>query len=562
MKSTAHLAHWPPGQSYDLTVPATPVHVNLEVTALRYPERAATVFYDSALSYAALREEVERLAGFLQHDCGVGRGDRVLLHMQNSPQWIAAFFAILRADAVVVPLSPMVVTEELRYFVADSGAKVAIVAQDLAPRHLPVLEAGALRTLLVATYSDALVAPTDLEVPEFVRAPREVPARPGVFAWKDALAAGRTARPSAVGRDDLAVMPYTSGTTGRPKACVHTHRTVMATAVAGVAWINCLAPDTVALASLPFFHVTGMQSVMNGAVFAGHTLVILPRWDREAAARLIARYRVTVWTNISTMVVDFLANPRLAEHDLSSLRVICGGGAAMPAAVAQRVRDLTGVDYMEGYGLSETMAPCHINPLIRPKKHCLGIPIYGVDARVIDPATLAEVPQGENGEIVVHGPQVMLGYWNDPAKTAAAFVELDGKRFLRTGDLGSVDAEGYFFFSDRLKRMINCSGMKVWPAEVEATLYGHPAVAECCVISAPDPYRGETVKAVVVLKPGARADGAEIAAWCQDKMASYKIPRLFAFVESLPKSPTGKVAWRVLQERERAAGAAPPPARP
>jgi len=330
---------------------------------------------------------------------------------------------------------------------------------------------------------------------------------------------------------------------------------VMATAVAGVAWINCLAPDTVALASLPFFHVTGMQSVMNGGIFAGHTLVLLPRWDRESAARLISRYRVTVWTNISTMVVDFLANPRLAEHDLSSLRVICGGGAAMPAAVAQRVRDLTGVDYMEGYGLSETMAPCHINPLIRPKKHCLGIPIYGVDARVIDPATLTELPQGENGEIVVNGPQVFVGYWNDPAKTAAAFVELDGKRFFRTGDLGSVDAEGYFFFSDRLKRMINCSGMKVWPAEVEATLYGHPAVAECCVIAAPDAYRGETPKAVVVLKPGATADGSEIAAWCQDKMATYKIPRHFAFVDALPKSPTGKIAWRVLQEKERAAAA-------
>jgi fatty-acyl-CoA synthase len=211
---------------------------------------------------------------------------------------------------------------------------------------------------------------------------------------------------------------------------------------------------------------------------------------------------------------------------------------------------------MEGYGLSETMAPCHINPLIRPKKHCLGIPIYGVDARVIDPATLTELPQGTNGEIVVHGPQVFVGYWNDPAKTAAAFLELDGKRFFRTGDLGSVDAEGYFFFSDRLKRMINCSGMKVWPAEVEATLYGHPAVAECCVIAAPDAYRGETPKAVVVLKPGAKADGAEIAAWCQDKMATYKIPRHFAFVDALPKSPTGKVAWRVLQERERATGAA------
>ena len=188
MKLTAHLAHWPPGQAHGLTVPAPPVHRNLEVTALRYPDRAATIFYDSALGYAALHDQVERLAGFLQHECGVGRGDRVLLQLQNSPQWIAAFFAILRADAVVVPVSPMMVTEELRYFAADSGAKVAIAAQDLAPRLLPLLDAGALRGLVVATYSDALGAATELEVPEVVRAPRDVPARPGVFAWKDALA--------------------------------------------------------------------------------------------------------------------------------------------------------------------------------------------------------------------------------------------------------------------------------------------------------------------------------------------------------------------------------------
>jgi fatty-acyl-CoA synthase len=552
MPQTAHFAHWPAGQPRELTVPATSVHHNLEVSAVRYPERAATIFYDSALSYAALRDQVERLAGYLQHQCGVRRGDRVLLHMQNSPQWMAAFYAILRADAVVVPSSPALVTDELRYFAADSGAEAAITAQELLPRLAPVLEAGAVSRIVVATYSDALTAATALEVPDFVKAPRNVPARPGVVPWCDALAAGLAPRPSEVGPADPAVMPYTSGTTGRPKGCVHTHRSVMFTAVAAPAWISNLTPDSVVLASLPFFHVTGMQSVMNASVFAGHTLVILPRWDREAAGRLISRYHITTWTNISTMVVDFLASPRLAEYDLSSLRVIAGGGAPMPAAVAQRVRELTGVDYMEGYGLSETMAPCHINPFARPKKHCLGIPIYGVDARVLDVETQRELPAGQTGEIVVHGPQVMQGYWNDPAKTAEAFIELDGKRFFRTGDLGHVDEEGYFFFSDRLKRMINCSGMKVWPAEVEAILYGHPAVSECCIIAAPDAYRGETVKAIVTLKAGASADPQQLEAWCRERMAGYKVPRAFKFVESLPKSPTGKIAWRALQEQERA----------
>ncbi len=555
--STAHFAHWPAGQSHELTAPATSVFANLEVSARRYPDRAATIFYDSALPYSRLLADAERLAGWLQQDCRVRRGDRVLLYLQNSPQWIVAFYAILRADAVVVPLTPALVADELRYFVADSGAKVAVAPQDLLPRVAPLVASGALAHVVVATYSDALTVPTDLDVPDLVRAPIAVPAQKGVVPWREAIAAGRSPLPHQAGPDDHAVMPYTSGTTGRPKGCVHSHRSVMFTAVAAPAWINSLAPDTIALGSLPFFHVTGMQTVMNAAVFAGHTLVILPRWDRDVAARLISRYRVSVWTNISTMVVDFLANPRLGEHDLSSLRVISGGGAAMPAAVAQRVRELTGVDYMEGYGLSETMAPTHINPLVRPKKHCLGVPIYGVDARVVDIETLRELPQGRIGEIVVRGPQVFQGYWNDPAKTAESFLELDGKRFFRTGDLGRVDEEGYFFFSDRLKRMINCSGMKVWPAEVEAILFGHPAVQECCIIAAPDAYRGETVKAVIVLKPGAKGDADEIEAWCREKMAAYKIPRLFEFTDALPKSPAGKVAWRVLQEKEAAeAGAA------
>jgi fatty-acyl-CoA synthase len=562
--NTAHFAHWPAGQAHELTVPATSLFVNLDVSARRHPDRAATIFYDSVLPYSRFLADAERLAGFLQQDCGVRRGDRVLLYMQNSPQWMVAFYAILRADAVVVPLSPALVTDELRYFVADSGAKVAVAPQDLFRRLAPLVSDGALAHVVVATYSDSLTVRTELDVPDFVSAPMDVPALPGVVPWREALAAGRSPRPHQAGPADHAVMPYTSGTTGRPKGCVHTHRSTMFTAVASPAWINRLTPDTIALGSLPFFHVTGMQSVMNGAVFAGHTLVILPRWDRDVAGRLISRYRVSVWTNISTMVVDFLANPHLGEYDLSSLRVIAGGGAAMPAAVAQRVKDLTGVEYMEGYGLSETMAPCHINPLVRPKKHCLGVPIYGTDARVLDVETRTEVPRGKTGEIVVHGPQVLQEYWNDPAKTAEAFIELDGKRFFRTGDLGYVDEEGYFFFSDRLKRMINCSGMKVWPAEVESILYGHPDVQECCIIAAPDAYRGETVKAVIVLKPGAKGDAGEIEAWCREKMAAYKIPRRFEFVDALPKSPTGKVAWRALQEKEAAqaaAGAATAPSR-
>ena len=303
---------------------------------------------------------------------------------------------------------------------------------------------------------------------------------------------------------------------------------------------------------LPFFHVTGMQGSMNGTIYSGNTIVLLPRWDREAAAQLIQRYKITAWQCIPTMVVDFLANPKVFDYDLKSLERLSGGGAAMPEAVAKRLQDKFDIEFVEGYGLTETMAPSHINPPERPKRQCLGIPIFDVDARVVDTETFRELPPGEVGEIVVNGPQVLLGYWNNPKATAEAFIEIDGKRFFRTGDLARIDEDGYFFLVDRLKRMINASGFKVWPAEVESMLFEHPAVQEACIIAARDPHRGETVKAVVVLKPDARGkvSGQDIIEWASKQMAAYKYPRIVEFVDALPKSATGKVQWRLLQEQE------------
>jgi fatty-acyl-CoA synthase len=301
------------------------------------------------------------------------------------------------------------------------------------------------------------------------------------------------------------------------------------------------------------FHITGMVSVMHSAIYMGATLVVMPRWDRDLAGRLISRWRVTAWTNIPTMIIDLMASPNFAHYDLSSLKHIGGGGAAMPQAVAQRLLEQFDLKYVEGYGLTETAAPSHSNPPDRPKQQCLGIPFMSCDARVIDPDTLQEVAQGEQGEIIVHGPMVFAGYWKRPDATAAAFIEFEGKRFFRTGDLGRVDDEGYFFITDRLKRMINASGFKVWPAEVEALMFRHPAIAEACVISARDAYRGETVKAVVVLRSGFRGQVSEqdVIAWCRENMAVYKAPKIVQFADALPKSGSGKVMWRTLQEAER-----------
>lgn len=548
--NTRHFEHWPAGLTFGLTPPATSVYANLEISARRYPDKAALIFFEQVLSYRDLQDQVDALAGYLQQVCGVVRGDRVLLQMQNCPQFVIGFYAILRADAVVVPVNPMLLADELCHLAEDSGARVGLTSQELLPHWQSLRENDQVQHLIVACYRD-YAGELDASAPDWLRAARQPQSASRVVTWAEALAHGARPGPAIAGPADLACMPYTSGTTGRPKGCMHTHRSMMFTAMAAALWVGG-TPDHQVLVSLPMFHVTGMQISMNTAIYSGATQIIMPRWDRDQAGRLITRYRITTWTSIPTMMIDFLSNPRLADYDISSLRRVSGGGAAMPAAIAQKLLDLTGLRYMEGYGLSETIATTHTNPLHRLKQQCLGIPIFDVDSRVIDPHTLAELPPGEVGEIIIHGPQVFEGYWGDEQKTREAFIEIDGKRFFRSGDLGFQDEEGFFFFTDRLKRMINASGYKVWPAEVEAMLYRHPEVRECCIIAAQDPYRGETVKAVVVRKEGSALDEAGLIAWSREQMAAYKVPRLVSFVDALPKSATGKVMWRMLQEAERA----------
>ncbi|HEY0942261.1 MAG TPA: long-chain fatty acid--CoA ligase [Steroidobacter sp.] len=550
--SQKHFDFWPAGVPRDITVPATNLFYNVEVSAARYPDKPYLIFYEAPLTFARFKEQAEHLAGYLQHDLGVAAGDRVLLVMQNSPQFILAYYGILRANAIVVPVNPMSVTAELEHYVQDSGAKVALVAQEVYPQLRPLV-GSQLQHAVVAAYSDYIDPKTSLRMPEIVSAPRQAIDAANVTLWADALAAQRTPGPLTAGPEDLCVIPYSSGTTGRPKGCMLTHRNVMHTVASNGIWF-CGSSNVSHLVVLPFFHVTSMQGGMNAPLFQGCTIVLMCRWDRDLAADLIQRYKLMSWTAISTMVIDFLANPNLDRYDLSSLVRVSGGGAAMPAAVADRLHQLIGSPYIEGYGLTETIAPTHINPTDRPKRQCLGIPIFNTDSRIIDPDTLQEVPQGTVGEIVTHGPQVFRGYWRNPEATAAAFMQLDGKKFFRTGDLGYVDEEGYFFLVDRLKRMINCSGFKVWPAEVEAQMYTHPAIQEACVIAAKDAHRGETVKALVVLRATHKGKVTEqdIIEWTRQNMATYKHPRVVEFVESLPKSATGKVQWRVLQEAEMA----------
>ena len=485
---------------------------------------------------------------FCNKSWGVAKGDRVALYMQNSPQFVIAFYAILRAGGVVVPVNTMNLLEEVRHIIADSGSKIALFGQELAGNITPLL-GKELQHAVCASYIDYIAADTDLPIPEVVATPRVHIA--DTVPWTDALQDGATLTDVSVSADDLAVIPYTSGTTGAPKGCMHTHRSVMHPAVASPEF--CLVPkDQIALAALPMFHVTGLQMGVNAPIFGGSTMVVMTRWDRRCAAMLIQRYRVSSWTAIPTMLFDFLAQPELDQFDLSSMKLLSGGGAAMPKAVAEKIQALWGLPYVEGYGLSETMATTHNNPIHRPKAQCLGIPIQDTNAIVVDPLSLEELPAGEVGEILLNGPQVFQGYWGRPEATEAAFVEVAGERYFRTGDLAYVDEDGYFFLVDRLKRMINASGYKVWPAEVESMLYGHPAVQEACVIGFRDAQRGESVKAIVVLRAGQTVSADALIAWSRQNMAAYKVPHAVEFVERLPKSATGKIQWRALQEKEAA----------
>ncbi len=547
-------------------VPQTTLWFNLEVSARRHPDKTAYIFLGREITFGELHDEALALAGWLQQEAGINSGDRVLLYTQNCPQYVIGYYAILRAQAVVVPVNPMNKADEFVHYIVDAGAKAALCTADLAGN---VAQANAqvplgqrLTHIVVTPYADKLPAESTLAaslplppaLQAWLYADHALPA--GATRWQDAVAQQCPPRPYTGQISDLALLPYTSGTTGLPKGCMHTHRSLMHNAI-GVALWGHAGAESVVLGVVPLFHITGMLYGAISPMYTGATVVLMPRWDRELAGQLISRHRVTHWTCIPTMIMDLFGSPHYKDFDLSSLKFLSGGGTAMPEPVAQRLKAEFGISFAEGYGLTETAAPTHANPPERAKLQCLGMPMFGTDSRVIDPATLAEVPTGEVGEIVTSGPMVFDGYWRHEEATKAAFIEIEGRRFFRTGDLGRVDEEGYFFITDRLKRMINASGYKVWPSEVEMLLYKHPAVLEACVIATRDDYRGETVKAIVVLRPEAQGltQPEDIVAWARQHMAVYKYPRVVVFADALPKSGAGKVLWRVLQDQEDQADA-------
>lgn len=546
--------NWPPRVPKVMDYPRVPLFNIVEVSATRYPDKNAFIYYGFRIKYSELWDSILRFAAYL-HDLGIERDDRVAIYMPNTPHWVIAFFGILRANAIAVPINPLAAPDILEYILRETGAKVIVTLTQLLPRLLGIKDRiPTLKYVIVGRYKDYLPEKPELKLPQLMLTDPDVPQ--GVINWKNAVSFNGNPPPIKVTYEDIAAIPYTSGTTGIPKGVMHSHGTMWASTMNAGVWYN-IAPSGIVLTVLPIFHVTGLVHSILVPLYAGSTMVMMTTWDREAAVEAIEKYRITHWTSISTMIVDLLALPGIEKRNLSSLILAGGGGAPMPEAIAKRFKELTGLDYLAGYGLTETFSQTHVNPPHRVKIGSdLGIPQPCTDALIIDPDTKEIVPPGKTGELIVRGPNVFKGYWKKPEETKEAFIEIDGKLYFRTGDVVYMDEEGYFFYVDRIKRMINRAGYKVWPYRVENILYMHPAILEVAVVATPDSRVGEEVKAYVVLKPEykGKVKPEDIIQWAKERMSAYEYPRVVEFVDSLPKTASGKIDWRILQEQEKKKG--------
>ncbi|MDR2323881.1 MAG: AMP-binding protein [Acidovorax sp.] len=550
---------WPRALPPQIPVPEGSLWLNLEISARRYPNKPAYVFFGKPMSYEQLHAQAMQLSRNLRAR-GFEKGDRFCLYMQNSPAFALIFYAVLRLGGVVVPVNPMCKAEELAYFVKDSGSKLVFCATDLQPiarqAQQDSAQAGHALELVCCSYASFMAARDELAEDE--RPSAEVydwlHARPqqelADLQLMNMLDEGLQARPDPeeAMADDLALIAYTSGTTGFPKGCMHTHRSLMGNAILGY-WNNTTA-GVISLASVPMFHITGLLYYVLVNVFIGTTTLLINRWDKRLASSLIKKYGVTHWTCIPTMVADIMGDDSYKDFGFQRLRYISGGGTGMPKALADRLFNEFDLNFVEGYGLTETVASTHVNPPQRPKHQCLGIPISGVTSLVMDQDSQQPLNANEIGEIVIDSPTVFKGYWNKLKDYEDSFVSIGGRRFFKTGDIGYFDEDGYFFLTDRSKRMINSSGFKVWPTEVESLFYKNEKIKEVCVIAIKDAYRGESAKAIIVLKPTAAGTttAEEIRDWARDHMAAYKVPKYIEFIEALPKSGSGKILWRQLQE--------------
>jgi len=538
----------------------------LRRTADAYGDAVATVFYGARLTYRELDDAADRFAAALRR-LGVHAGDRVGLIVPNSPAFIIAFFGIQRVGGIVVQTNPLYTPTELARLYADAGASVVVTLDLFLANVLKARPETAIREIVIVDLKDFLPAPLATFYPLRRRSdlkkaghwPLEIPKEPWIHAFRDMLETPpeRGKEPEAVDPDDVAVLQYTGGTTGVPKGAMLTHRTLIANAYQCASWV----PGTQlgrerTLIAIPMFHIYGLMAGLMVSVRLAATVLLVPDpRDLKHLLKVIDREHPTLFPAVPTLYVALMGQPRLRNVNMRGIRACLSGAAPLPIEVRRRWESLTGGRLVEGYGLTEASTVVSANPLTPDGlvKEGVGIPFPDTDVRIVDLETgTRDLPMGEAGELLVRGPQVMRGYWNQPEETAATLR--DG--WLHTGDIARMDEDGYLYIVERKKDMIIASGFNVYPREVEEVLYLHPAVLEAAVIGVPDPYRGETVKAFVALKPGAAATEQEIIAFCRERLAAFRVPRQVEFRTELPKSPIGKVLRRALRDEEKAKRAA------
>ncbi len=554
------LAHYPAEVPHTFSYPKHNVAKFMLDAADRYPSRPAVEFIGARYTYAQLRDACYRFANAIRR-LGVAKGERVAIMLPNCPAAVIAYYGALLAGAVVVQTNPLYKPHELKHQLSDSGAALIVTLDQLYPRVEAALPHTKLRNVLITSVAEQLPWPKSWLYPlklkrekQFVRV-----AYTGRTLSFKALLDGATAEPVDVAIDaeaDLAVLQYTGGTTGVAKGVMLTHYNLVANTHQNALWNYKAKPgEERFLAALPLFHVFGLTVLMNQAALLAGELILLPRFEAETVLRTIHKKRPTIFPGAPTMYIALINHPRLKQFDMSSIEVCVSGSSSLPLEVQERFEALSGSRLIEGYGMTEASPVTHANPIWGTRKiGCVGVPFPDTEAKVVDGETGEELPVGTIGEIVVRGPQVMKGYWNRPEETAKALK--DG--WLYTGDMGAMDADGFFSIVDRKKDIIIASGYNVYPREVEEVLYEHPAVKECVVAGIPDKYRGETVKAYVVLKDGAEVSAEALGAYCREMLAAYKVPRVFDFRAELPKTMIGKPLRRALIEEEQAKAEASP----
>lgn len=541
-------------QHYPLEIPASMEYPNkslfsfLEETVRHYPHAVAMDFLGKKITYHSLLLKVYRFAHILKK-LGVKKGDRVAIMLPNCPQSVIAYYGTLAMGAVVVQVNPLYVERELKHQLRDSGAKVIVALDLLYSRVMAVRKETDLRYLLITSISASLPFPKNLLYSLRLKKDRMKPTVTyndtvlSLEEWMRQSSDLPIEEPADPG-EDLALLQYTGGTTGLAKGVMLTHANLVANTLQAKAWLHEMKEsEEKILAALPLFHVYGMTVVMNLSIFIGGQMILLPKFEAGQVLETIAQKKPTLFPGAPTMYIAILHHPKVESYDISSIKACISGSAALPFEVQQRFEQLTGGRLVEGYGLTEASPVTHANPVWgRRKNGTIGLPWPDTECQIIHLETGDPLPAGEIGELIVKGPQVMKGYWNRPKETNDTLQ--DG--WLHTGDIAKMDEEGYFQIIDRKKEMIIAGGFNIYPREVEEVLYEHPSVQEAAVAGVPDEYRGETVKAWLVLKKGCEVTKEELDSYCRTKLAAFKVPRIYEFRDELPKTLVGKVLKRSL----------------